>query len=127
MEELRRWREELGHFLDDEAGGPYSPSRSWTSLVTAYKNGRLLEAMTDWLPDWNGLSHDSSATSMTEIVKAGQRTWEHILLEPNKPWTPYVTDADRAVLLRLLRDCYGRASAELALRAKYSSGHAASH
>jgi hypothetical protein len=76
--------------------------------------------MTDWLPGWNGLTHDSSATSMTEIVKAGQRTWEHILLEPNKPWTPYVTDADRAVLLRLLRECYARAARELSLRAKHS-------
>jgi hypothetical protein len=118
MEELRIWRQELGHYLDAEDGSPYSPGRSWTSLVTAHKEGKLLEHMTDWLPAYKGLSHDSSATSMTEIVKAGQRTWEHILLEPHKPWTPYVSAAQRAKLLELLRDCYQRAANEMAMRAK---------
>lgn len=86
MEDLQRWREQLGHFLDDEGGNPYSPGRSWTSLRVAHREGRLLDAMTDWLADYRGLSHDSAATSMVEIVKAGQRTWEHILIEPHKPW-----------------------------------------
>ena len=118
MEELHRWREQLGHFLDDEGGHPYSPGRSWTSLVTAHKAGKLLEEMTDWLKEYKGLSNDPSATSMTQIVKAGQRTWEHILLEPHKPWTPYVTDAQRAKLLECVRDCYARATSEMTLRAK---------
>lgn len=117
MEELGVWRRELGHYLDAEDGSPYSPGRSWTSLVTAHKAGELLEAMTDWLPDYKGLSHDSSATSMTEIVKAGQRTWEHILIEPHKPWTPYISDAQRAKLLQLISDCYKRAASEQAMRA----------
>jgi hypothetical protein len=116
MERLERWREGLGQFLDDEAGGPYSPSRSWTGLRIAHREGRLLDAMTDWLPDYNGLAANSSATSMTEIVKAGQRTWEHILLEPNQPWTPYVTDTQRQKLLECLHDCYGRAARELKSR-----------
>jgi len=49
MEELQRWRERLGYFLDDEGGNPYSPGRSWTSLRVAHREGRLFEAMTDWL------------------------------------------------------------------------------
>jgi hypothetical protein len=118
MEELRLWRADLRHYLDDEAGNPYSPGRSWTSLVMAHKAGRLFEEMTDWLTEYKGLSNDSSATSMTEIVKAGQRTWEHLLLEPHKPWTPYVTSADRAKLLLCIRDCYARAASEMALRAR---------
>ena len=118
MEVLAQWRRELGHFLDDDSGNPYSPGRSWTSLVTAHKQGRLFEEMTGWLAEYKGLSHDSSATSMTEIVKAGQRTWEHILLEPHKPWTPYITDAHRAKVLGCIRDCYARAASELAMRAK---------
>lgn len=118
MEELRVWREDLGFYLDDESGNPYAPSRSWTGLVTAHKAGKLFDEMTDWLPDYKGLSADSSATSMTEIVKAGQRTWEHILVEPHKPWTPYINDRQRSVLLRCIRDCYERASSEMALRAK---------
>jgi hypothetical protein len=118
MEHLSVWRQNLGHFLDDEAGNPYSPGRSWTSLVQAHKADRLLEEMTDWLDDYAGLSHESSATSMTEIVKAGQRTWEHMLLEPHRPWTPYVSAAHRAKLLLCLRDCYKRAADEMALHAK---------
>jgi len=118
MEELRGWRRDLGHYLDDEAGNPYSPGRSWTSLVTAHKADRLLEEMTDWLSNYKGLSNDSSATSMTEIVKAGQRTWEHVLLEPHKPWTLYITSAHRAKLLLCIRDCYARAASEMALRAR---------
>ena len=118
MEELQRWREELGHYLDDEGGNPYSPGRSWTGLRVAHREGRLFDAMTDWLADYKGLSHNSAATSMVEIVKAGQRTWEHILIEPHKPWTPYVTTAHRAKLLESLRDCYARAASEVGLRAK---------
>jgi hypothetical protein len=116
MEELERWREGLGHFLDDAAGGQYSPSRSWTGLRIAHRDGRLLDEMTEWLPGYKGLGANSSATSMTEIVKAGQRTWEHILLEPNQPWTPYVTDTQRQKLLECLRDCYDRAARELKTR-----------
>ncbi len=121
MEELQRWREHLGYFLDDEGGNPYSPGRSWTSLRVAHREGRLFEAMTDWLAAYKGLSHDSSATSMVEIVKAGQRTWEHILIEPHKPWTPYVTTAHRAKLLEALRDCYARAASEVGHRAKLAA------
>lgn len=121
MEELARWRQDLGYYLDDEAGNPYSPGRSWTRLVTAHKAGTLLEEMTGWLSDYKGLSHDSSATSMTEIVKAGQRTWEHILLEPHKPWTAYIMASQRTKLLECLRDCYTRAAAEMALKARHTN------
>ena len=118
MDELRRWREDLGHYLDDEAGNPYSPGRSWTALCVAHREGQLFESVTDWLADYKGLSHNSAATSMVEIVKAGQRTWEHVLIEPHKPWTPYVSSAHRAKLLESIRDCYARATSEVALRAK---------
>jgi len=118
MEELRLWREQLGHYLDDESGRPYSPGHSWTSFVVAHRDKRLIEHMTEWLPGYRGLSHDSAATSMVEIVKAGQRTWEHILLESHKPWTPYITNAQRAKLLKCLCDCYQRAASNLELRAK---------
>jgi hypothetical protein len=118
MSELQGWRENLTYYLDDEGGGPYWSGRSWTSFVTAHKRGALFEEMTDWLTEYKGPSNNSAATSMTEIVKAGQRTWEHILLEPHKPWTPYITEYHRAKLLRCIRDCYTRAASEKELRAK---------
>jgi len=118
MDELERWRVELGHFPRCEGGNPYSPGQSWTSFVVAHRESRLIEHMTEWLADYRGLSNDSAATSMIEIVKAGQRTWQHILLEPNKPWTPHVSNAQRAKLLECLRDCYARAASHLAMRVK---------
>ena len=61
MEELRLWRHDLRHYLDDEAGNSYLPGRSWTRFVMAHKDGRLFEEMTDWLADYNRLSNlDSS-------------------------------------------------------------------
>jgi hypothetical protein len=118
---LSGWRAQLGTFLDDTGGNPYSPSRSWQALMRAHNGGKLLAYMTEWLDEYKSLPCNGYADAMVQIVKCGQRTWEHILLEPNQPWTPYITDRQRAALLKCLTDCYKRAASEMDLRASIAA------
>lgn len=118
MLRLESWRTSLRPFLDDEAGGQYTPNRSWTGLKQAHQAGDLIGTVTAWFASPQTYAHSPSAMAMAEIVKSGQRTWEHILIEPNRPWSMHVGDAVRANVLALLAECYGRASDGMALRAK---------
>jgi hypothetical protein len=56
--------------------------------------------------------------------RQGRTTHVGILIEPNKPWTTHVTDAQRAKLLVCIRDCSTRAAMEVDLKAKVQAHRA---
>jgi hypothetical protein len=116
MERFREWAAGLGDQLTRRDDARYYPNRSINWLQTAHDEGCLLERATDWLDEYKGLGGDAAANRMIDIVKAGLEPWEAVLLERGRPWTPYVTDAQRAVLHQVLADTHRLAASHMRSR-----------
>jgi hypothetical protein len=117
MDRLEAWAKGLGvGHIQTADGRRYYPSRTIASMRRAHAEGRLIDAMTDWLPSYRRNSGTPAAARMADIVKAGLVPWEALLLELGKPWTTFVTDAQREVLCRVLRDTYDTAASHYKLR-----------
>lgn len=113
MEELEEWAKSLGDAGVRRADGArYFPSRQIDRMMrTAHKEGRLFEALTDWLPSYRGLrtssGGDAYANRMRDIVEHGCPLWESIVAESGRPWSEYITSDQRRILLRVVADVEG--------------------
>jgi hypothetical protein len=97
MEALEEWARSLG-----EAGvrrsdrARYFPSRQIDrTMRKAHSEGRLFEALTDWLPTYRGLRTSSGGTAyanrMRDIVEHGCPLWESVVAEDRRPRSDYIT------------------------------------
>lgn len=129
MDALEAWARSLGDGGVTQADGKrYFPTRSIPWMRKAHAKGTLIDSLTGWLPDYRGLGHSpGSAQRMVDIVKHGLQPWEYLLVATDRPWSPFVTDEQRAVLHEVLRDCHAQAASELRLRAKIQQQVAQKH
>jgi beta-galactosidase GanA len=117
MERLEDWARSLGDGgITRVDGVRYFPARSMRGLRKAHHDGCLLHYMTEWLPTYRRSSSSPAAKRMADIVKAGLVPWEALLLERNQPWSKEVTDQQRMVLCKVMRDTYDDARREYDMR-----------
>ena len=85
------------------AAGVGFSERQPDQLRKAYEAGELIDwmhrAMENYPGDGNldnlaALNLDNLA-AMARTIKRGLPTWEHVLIRPGEPWTPYVTPKAR--------------------------------
>jgi hypothetical protein len=123
MDALEEWATSLGeHGVTKENGTHYFPSRQITQMRRAHDDGQLIEYLTDWLPKYRGLrtrpGDQEYANRMRDIVEHHRPIWEQIVAARDEPWTPFVTDEQRRVLLRVAEDVDGEIARGQRLRAK---------
>lgn len=112
MEALEDWARSLGEAgVRRSDGARYCPSRQIDrTMRTAHREGRLFEALTEWLPSYHGLrttaGGDAYANRMRDIVEHGCPLWESVVAEVGRPWSAYITDQQRQMLHRVVADVH---------------------
>lgn len=112
MEALEEWARSLGKAgVKRSDGARYFPSRQVDRMMrTAHREGRLFEALTDWLPSYRGLRTSSAgqayANRMRDIVEHGCPLWESVVAEVDRPWSAYITAEQRQMLHRVAADVH---------------------
>lgn len=103
MDELERWAKSLGDLgVKTASGSRYFPSRQMTKLMRAsHAEGRLFEGLTEWLPEWK-YRQNKATDRMEEILIAGGELWESIVADTDRPWSPYISEEQRAGLLHIV-------------------------
>jgi hypothetical protein len=88
----------------------------------AHEDVQLIEYLSDWLPQYRDLptraGDQEYANRMRDIVEHGRPIWEQIAARLDEPWTAFVTDAQRHVLLRVAADVDAEIARGQRLRAK---------
>lgn len=74
-----------------EAGVPFD-ERSHNRFRELHDERRLLSGLVAGVSNYKrGRGDPYRLGAMATVMKAGFPTWEHILLEPDEPWTRFVT------------------------------------
>lgn len=138
MAALEEWAKCLGKAgVTRSDGARYFPSRQVDRLMrSAYREGRLFEALTEWLPTYRGLrtssGGDAYANRMRDIVEHDCSLWESVVAEVGQPWSQYVTAEQRRALHQVVADVHAeidrgrrlRAMMLAELQAKHENGSA---
>jgi hypothetical protein len=73
----------------------------------AHSEGRLFEALTEWLPSYRGLrtgsGGDAYANRMRDIVGHGCPLWESVVAEVGRPWSDYIPPEQLSAAGRVAR------------------------
>ncbi len=124
MEALEDWAKSLGQAgVQRIDGAKYFPSRQMGRLMrAAHRDGRLFEALTEWLPRYRGLRTSATghayANRMRDIAEHGCPLWEEVVAEVGRPWSAYITDEQRQVLLQVAADVHSEIARGERLRAQ---------
>jgi len=114
---LEDWAKSLGEAgITRSDGAGYFPSRQVDrTMRRAHREGRLFEALTEWLPSYCGLRTsigvDAYANRMRDIVEHGCPLWESIVAELGRPWSAHITPKQRRILHRSWPTCTARSPA----------------
>lgn len=133
MEALEDWAKSLGEAgVKRSDGARYFPSRQIDrGMRRAHREGRLFEALTEWLPSYRGLRRssggDAYANRMRDIVEHGCPLWESVVAEVGRPWSDYITPEQRQMLHRIVGDVHAEIARGQRLRAQTRAGSHASH
>jgi hypothetical protein len=133
MEALEDWAKRLGEAgVRRSDGARYFPSRQIDrTMRAAHREGRLFEALTEWLPNYRGLrttvGGDTYANRMRDIVEHGCPLWESVVAEVGRPWSPYITAQQRQMLHRVVADVHAEIARGQRLRAKVQADWRAGH
>src|SRR3954453_12690880 len=112
MESLEDWAKSLGEAgVRRSDGARYFPSRQIDrTMRRAHSEGRLFEALTEWLPSYRGLrtssGGDAYANRMRDIVEHGCPLWESVVAEGDRPWSAFITPEQRQMLHRIVADVH---------------------
>ncbi len=112
MGALEEWAKSLGEAgIRRSDGARYFPSRQIDrTMRKAHSEGRLFEALTEWLPGYRGLrttsGGDAYANRMRDIVEHGCPLWESVVAEVGQPWSDYITPEQRRVLHKVVADVH---------------------
>src|SRR3954467_4681201 len=104
MAALEDWAKSLGEAgITRSDGARYFPSRQIDrTMRRAHREGRLFEALTDWLPSYRGLrissGGDAYANRMRDIAEHGCPLWESVVAEVGQSWSAYITTEQRGML-----------------------------
>jgi hypothetical protein len=124
MEALEDWAKSLGEAgITRSDGARYFPSRQIDrTMRRAHREGRLFEALTEWLPSYRGLrtsaGADAYANRMRDIVEHGCPLWESIVAEVGRPWSAYITPQQRQILHQVVADVHSEIARGQRLRAQ---------
>lgn len=124
MEALEDWAKSLGDAgVRRSDGARYFPSRQIDrSMRRAHREGRLFEALTDWLPSYRGLrtskGGEAYANRMRDIVEHGCPLWEAVVAEAGRPWSEYITPEQRRMLHQVVSDVHAEIARGQRLRAQ---------
>ena len=127
MEALEDWAKSLGEAgVQRSDGARYFPSRQLDrTMRRAHSEGRLFEALTEWLPSYRGLrtgsGGDAYANRMRDIVEHGCPLWESVVAEVGRPWSDYITPEQRRMLNRVVADVHSEIARGQRLRAQISA------
>jgi hypothetical protein len=112
MSALEDWASSLGEAgVKRSDGARYFPSRQLDrTMRKAHSEGRLFEALTEWLPNYRGLrtkrGADAYANRMRDIAEHGCPLWEEVVAEVGQPWSDYITPEQRSLLLKVAADVH---------------------
>jgi len=128
MQALEDWAKSLGEAgVRRSDGARYFPSRQIDrTMRRAHSDGRLFEALTEWLPSYRGLRTRSGgeayANRMRDIVEHGCPLWESVVAEVGRPWSDYITPEQRRMLHEVVADVDDEIARGQRLRAQIRSG-----
>jgi hypothetical protein len=128
MEALEDWAKSLGEAgVRRSDGARYFPSRQIDrTMRRAHSEGRLFEALTEWLPSYRGLrtssGGDAYANRMRDIVEHGCPLWESVVAEVGRPWSAYITPEQRRMLHQVVADVHSEIARGQRLRAQIRAG-----
>jgi hypothetical protein len=129
MEALEDWAKSLGEAgVKRSDGARYFPSRQIDrSMRRAHSEGRLFDALTEWLPSYRGLRTSSAgeayANRMRDIVEHGCPLWESVVADVGRPWSDYITPEQRRVLQQVAADVDSEIARGERLRARIRADH----
>jgi len=124
MAALEDWARSLGEAgVRRSDGARYFPSRQLDrTMRRAHGEGRLFEALTEWLPRYRGLRTRSGANAyanrMRDIVEHGCPLWEAVVAEAERPWSDFITPEQRRMLHRVVADVHSEIARGERLRAQ---------
>ena len=120
MARLEEWAAGLGEAgMTKQANDTrYYPTRTIPRMRAAHDRGELLHHLTHWLPGYRYRPNDPAVEQMVRIKRHRLPVWEEIVAEDDQPWSPCVSDADRATLRSLVDTVTSRAERELASEAR---------
>jgi len=128
MQALEDWAKSLGDAgVTRVDGARYFPSRQLDrGMRRAHSEGRLFEALTEWLPRYRGLRTSNAgqayANRMRDIVEHDCQLWESVVAEVGRSWSPYITPEQRRILLRIVDDVHDEIARGKRHRAKLREG-----
>lgn len=70
----------------------------------AHATGNLIRELCGAMERYKSTGDEYYLRPMAEAIKRGLETWEHVLIRPGEPWTPYVTPAARSGARRCIAD-----------------------
>ena len=119
MEALEEWAASLGDAGVRRADGArYFPARQMGRLMRqAHKDGELFERLTDWLPDWR-FRGNAYTERMKDIVRHGAPLWEEVVAAEGCPWSPYISQEQRQMLLKIVARIHAEIASGDRLRAQ---------
>lgn len=85
------------------AGLPFS-ERQHHQFREAHDEGRLIHALCTAMEKYEPKGDEYYLRPMAEAIKRDLPTWEHVLIRPGEPWTPYVTPRARRGAQRCIKE-----------------------